>query len=49
MSEKIGILVYESFPADAAANMTALAKQHGRAIRWIHLPPDKIRIFPSDQ
>jgi phosphoglycerate dehydrogenase-like enzyme len=40
MSEIIGILVYESFPADAAARMTALAEQCGRAIRWIHLPQD---------
>jgi len=40
MSEMIGILVYESFPADAAARMTALAEQCGRAIRWIHLPQD---------
>lgn len=39
MSETIGILVYESFPADAAARMTSLAERHGRSIRWIHLPP----------
>jgi D-2-hydroxyacid dehydrogenase (NADP+) len=40
MSEPLGILVYESFPAAAAQRMTALAAQSGRSIRWIHLPPD---------
>jgi phosphoglycerate dehydrogenase-like enzyme len=40
MSETIGILVYESFPADAIQRMTALAQRRGRAIRWLHLPQD---------